>query len=63
MHKASGWLLREAGKADAKRLERYLLDHGPDIPRTTVPYAIERFQEAKRRRILELTRGTKEAGR
>jgi|SRR5579864_2281047 len=63
MHKASGWLLREAGKADAKRLERYLLEHGPAIPRTTVRYAIERFPEAKRRRILELTRGTKEAGR
>jgi 3-methyladenine DNA glycosylase AlkD len=56
MHKASGWLLREAGKADVKRLEQYLLEYGPAIPRTTVRYAIERFPEAKRRRILELTR-------
>jgi 3-methyladenine DNA glycosylase AlkD len=56
IHKASGWLLREAGKADAPGLERYLLKHGPKIPRTTLRYAIERFPEAKRRRILESTR-------
>jgi 3-methyladenine DNA glycosylase AlkD len=62
IHKASGWVLREAGKADAARLERYLLEHGPAIPRTTVRYAIERFPESRRRRILELTRGAAEAG-
>jgi len=57
IHKASGWLLREAGKADAPRLEKYLLKHGPAIPRTTVRYAIEKFPVEKRRRILERTRG------
>jgi len=57
IHKACGWLLREAGKADAKRLEKYLLKHGPTIPRTTLRYAIEKFPERKRRRILEDTRG------
>jgi 3-methyladenine DNA glycosylase AlkD len=57
IHKASGWLLREAGKADPMRLERCLLKHGPAIPRTTLRYAIERFPEAKRRLILESTRG------
>ena len=56
IHKASGWLLREAGKADASRLEKYLLKHGPAIPRTTVRYAIERFPKAKRRRILQETK-------
>jgi len=56
IHKACGWLLREAGKADAGRLENYLLKRGPAIPRTTVRYAIERFPEARRRRILECTR-------
>ena len=56
IHKACGWLLREAGKADARRLEKYVLKHGPAIPRTTVRYAIERFPEAKRRRILEHSR-------
>jgi 3-methyladenine DNA glycosylase AlkD len=56
IQKAVGWLLREAGKADAARLERYLRKHGPAIPRTTLRYAIERFPVARRRRLLEDTR-------
>jgi 3-methyladenine DNA glycosylase AlkD len=56
IHKAAGWLLREAGKADAKRLEAFLLLHGPRIPRTTVRYAIERFAPTKRKMLLEKTR-------
>lgn len=56
IHKACGWLLRECGKADARRLENYLLEHGPAIPRTTLRYAIERFSEAKRQHILAATR-------
>ncbi|MGE3707937.1 MAG: DNA alkylation repair protein [Vicinamibacterales bacterium] len=55
IQKAVGWLLREAGKRDAARLERYLLDRGPSIPRTTVRYAIERFPPATRRRLLSAT--------
>jgi 3-methyladenine DNA glycosylase AlkD len=53
IHKACGWLLREAGKTDPRRLEKYLLKHGPAIPRTTLRYAIERFPSSKRRRILQ----------
>jgi 3-methyladenine DNA glycosylase AlkD len=56
MHKAMGWLLREAGKADAERLRRFLLKHGPAIPRTTLRYAIERFGPSERKRLLEETR-------
>lgn len=56
IHKASGWLLREAGKADAARLERYLLEHRSAVPRTTVRYAIERFPASKRQLILQETR-------
>lgn len=56
IHKSCGWLLREAGKADARRLERYLLKHGVAIPRTTLRYATERFPVERRRRILERTR-------
>jgi 3-methyladenine DNA glycosylase AlkD len=56
MHKATGWLLREAGKTDAARLERFLLRHGPAIPRTTLRYAIERFSSAQRKRLLAATR-------
>lgn len=56
IQKAVGWVLREAGKEDAARLERYLRAHGPAIPRTTVRYAIERFPAARRRALLEATR-------
>jgi len=52
VQKANGWLLREAGKRDAGRLEKFLLGHGAAIPRTTLRYAIERFPETKRRAIL-----------
>jgi 3-methyladenine DNA glycosylase AlkD len=57
MHKAVGWLLREAGKRDPRRLERYLLSKGARVPRTTLRYAIERFPERERRRLLDATRG------
>ncbi len=56
IQKASGWLLREAGKADMARLEKFLRRHGPAIPRTTLRYAIERFPESKRRALLLATR-------
>jgi 3-methyladenine DNA glycosylase AlkD len=56
VQKAVGWMLREAGKADQVRLERYLLTHGPAIPRTTLRYAIERFDPRARRRLLVATR-------
>jgi 3-methyladenine DNA glycosylase AlkD len=56
IQKAVGWALREAGKRDAHRLERYLRTNGRSIPRTTVRYAIERFPDAKRRALLEVTR-------
>jgi 3-methyladenine DNA glycosylase AlkD len=58
IQKAVGWMLREAGKVDSKRLEVYLRKNGPSIPRTTVRYAIERFSEAKRSDLLRATHGT-----
>jgi 3-methyladenine DNA glycosylase AlkD len=56
IQKANGWLLREAGKADAARLEEFLLLCGPSIPRTTLRYAIERFPESKRKALLLATK-------
>ena len=56
MHKAVGWLLREAGRTDSHRLESFLLRHGPTLPRTTLRYAIERFPAPARRRLLTSTR-------
>lgn len=56
IQKAVGWLLREAGKTDMARLERYLRSRGPGIPRTSLRYAIERFPAARRRALLQATR-------
>jgi len=54
IHKAVGWALREAGKIDAPRLERYLRANVGIIPRTTFRYAIERFGERARKALLSL---------
>lgn len=59
IHKACGWLLREAGKTDSARLERFLRAHGPRIPRTTVRYAIERMPAARRAALLRQTRAVR----
>jgi 3-methyladenine DNA glycosylase AlkD len=60
IQKAVGWMLRDAGKYDARRLEQHLRRHGPSIPRTTVRYAIERFPPAKRRALLAATKTPRE---
>jgi len=52
IHKAVGWMLREAGKTDPRRLDLFLRRHGPRIPRTTLRYAIERFPPARRAALL-----------
>ena len=51
IQKAVGWVLREAGKADMDRLERYLRANGPPIPRTTLRYAIETVSSCQARAI------------
>jgi 3-methyladenine DNA glycosylase AlkD len=66
IHKAVGWLLREAGKKDKTALEAYLLGPEPirhaepdptphrylTMPRTMLRYAIEKFPEAERQLYL-----------
>ncbi len=56
MHKAVGWLLRETGKVDRRRLESFLLARGPEIPRTALRYAIERLPRARRSFLLNHTK-------
>lgn len=52
IHKACGWMLREAGKRDKKALERFLSVHLNAMPRTMLRYAIEKFPEQERRGYL-----------
>lgn len=56
VQKANGWMLREAGNVDPDRLEKFLIQHGPNIPRTTVRYAIEKFPKEKRKELLIITK-------
>ena len=62
VQKAVGWMLREAGRTDPARLERFLRANGSRTPRTTLRYAIERFPEATRLALLEATRATPRGG-
>jgi len=52
IHKAVGWMLREAGKQSKPELLRFLMANYAKLPRTTLRYAIERFPAAERKRLL-----------
>ena len=52
IHKAVGWLLREAGKRDKAALAAYLAPRYRTMPRTMLRYAIEKFPEAERKSYL-----------
>jgi 3-methyladenine DNA glycosylase AlkD len=52
IHKAVGWMLREAGKRDVMLLRRFLSDHAHEMPRTMLRYAIERLPERERKQWL-----------
>jgi len=53
IHKAVGWMLREVGKRDRERLERFLGKRYTRMPRTMLRSAIERLEPEARRRYLE----------
>ncbi len=54
IHKATGWMLREAGKVDRPRLLRFLDKHAATIPRVTLRYAIEHFDQDQRSHYMNL---------
>lgn len=53
IHKAVGWMLREAGKRNEKVLRKFLDANVKKMPRTMLRYAIERFPTKIRRSYLK----------
>lgn len=53
MHKAIGWMLREAGKRDSERLYHYVLRNRSVMPRTMLRYAIEKFNPEQRKLLMQ----------
>jgi len=53
IHKACGWMLRELGKKNQEILTDYLEVNYQIMPRTMLRYAIEKYPEDTRKRILK----------
>jgi 3-methyladenine DNA glycosylase AlkD len=56
IHKAVGWILREAGKVSRPELVAFLEKYSAKMPRTTLRYAIERFSPEERKAWLAVGR-------
>jgi len=52
IHKATGWMLREAGKRNPDTLIYFLAEHHAEMPRTMLRYSIEKLSADTRKRIL-----------
>jgi 3-methyladenine DNA glycosylase AlkD len=53
VHKAVGWMLREAGKQDRPRLRAFLDAHAATMPRVMLRYSIEKLEPEVRRHYLD----------
>lgn len=52
IHKAVGWMLREAGKKNELELRQFLTRHKNTMPRTALRYAIEKFSPEDRAQFM-----------
>lgn len=54
IHKAVGWMLREAGKKDQNALCQFLDQHAARMPRTALRYSLERLAKPDRDHYMNL---------
>lgn len=54
MHKAVGWMLREAWAKDPDKIESFLETNAGKMPRTMLRYTIEKLSETRRQYFLKL---------
>jgi 3-methyladenine DNA glycosylase AlkD len=52
MHKATGWMLREAWKRNPSLVEQFIKKNAHQMPRTMLRYAIEKMSPAERKKYL-----------
>lgn len=52
IHKATGWMLREAGKRDISVLLNFLDRHHKIMPRTMLRYSIEKLDDAQKKKYM-----------
>ncbi len=53
IHKANGWMLRNIGDKNRELLTEYLFVNYNKIPRITLRYAIEHYEDKVRKNILK----------
>ena len=57
IHKATGWMLRAAGGVDKQKLIEFLDKYATQMPRVTLRYATEHFDQKQRDKFLAIKRG------
>lgn len=58
VQKAVGWVLREAGESDKRRLENFIFKHGNNMRRICLRSAIENFPPEERAFLMEQTKSS-----